>query len=147
MIFPPLAMAGGRKKFSVISSHILREDDPTGHGAYGASRGNRKHQGIDLLVRAGEGVYAPFAGRITHTRPYANDTRFGGLRLQGEGKYADYLLKIFYLQPTATGSVTKGDLIGKAQAISLKYSPQMKDHLHIELYIQGKRVDPTPYFL
>lgn len=150
IVVPAIALAGRKRILSVVSSPVLRTNDPTGDGAYGASRGGgaRKHNGIDLIVSLGEPIYSPISGRIVKTRPYADDHNFHGVRIYGKGKHEGMMVKIFYMKPVLTSSeVREGEQIGQAQAISTKYTPSMKDHIHIEVYLNNQRVDPTPYFL
>jgi murein DD-endopeptidase MepM/ murein hydrolase activator NlpD len=43
--------------------------------------------------------------------------------------------------------VTKGQAIGVSQNIAAKYSTQMTNHVHIEVYsASGKLLDPTKLF-
>ena len=43
--------------------------------------------------------------------------------------------------------VTKGQVIGISQNIAAKYSSQMANHVHIEVYsASGKLLDPTNLF-
>lgn len=133
---------------SVLPVMKIRKD-AAGDGNFGASRsgGTRKHKGIDLIVTKGDNVYAPFAGTITKKAyPYASDTKFTGLHLTR----ADGLkMKVFYMIPKAGiigKRVNAGDVIGTAQAISEKYGPPMKDHLHVEIWINGIAENPKTFF-
>lgn len=42
--------------------------------------------------------------------------------------------------------VYPNDIVGKAQAISKKYSRAMTDHLHVEVRYKGQLIDPTSLF-
>ena len=42
--------------------------------------------------------------------------------------------------------VYPNEIIGKSQAISKKYSPAMRDHLHVEVRYKGQLVDPASLF-
>ena len=43
----------------------LRKCDPQGCGHYGASRGTRKHNGVDVLREPGITLYSPVVGVVT----------------------------------------------------------------------------------
>lgn len=84
-------------------------------------------------MKEGDPIYAPFTGRfIRKARPYANDARYDGIVLHGNG----YELKIFYLAPLdfkPHQTIRQNQLLGTAQSISRKYGGSMRDHLHIEV--------------
>jgi murein DD-endopeptidase MepM/ murein hydrolase activator NlpD len=122
-----------------------RGEDAWGSGAFGAPRGGRAHRGVDLVVVPGESILAPFAGDLVReARPYDDDDRFSGLLLRGRGRWSGCEVKIFYLQPREPGPVRRGQVIGKAQDIALKY-PGITPHVHVELWRSGAVVDPTPW--
>lgn len=147
LLLSPLLISAAPAGFKVLDDHKLRSD-PAGHGGFQASRGGRKHAGVDLLVRPGQKVYAPIDGQTRRAIPYRDDTRYQGIAIKGTGKYQGLEVKIFYMLPDLSRShVQKGSVIGKGQAISRKYSSTMKDHLHIEIRINGQLIDPTSYLL
>lgn len=121
--------------------------DPKGCGHYHASRGSRLHQGIDLVTTIGQPIYAGIHGRINrHLRVYSNDVRYTGLEIQGTDIHSAYKMKVFYLtQMLAVNTlVTPNSFIGMAQNIALKY-PSITNHIHIELYQNGTRINPTSF--
>jgi murein DD-endopeptidase MepM/ murein hydrolase activator NlpD len=129
-----LAMTIRVRRWGNLVSPMVIRNDAAGSGRFGAPRGRRSHQGIDILVKEGDPIYAPFTGRfIRKARPYANDSRFDGIVLHGNG----YELKIFYLAPLDSlrphQMIRQNQLIGIAQGISRKYGGSMRDHLHIEV--------------
>lgn len=134
----------------LVASPQLRSDTQ-GAGHYGAPRGNRQHQGVDVKVTEGEPVYAPMDGVITRVAyPYVGDYVYQGLVLEGSGPFDGLQIKMFYVQPIKTligQAVERGQIIGYAQSISKKYSPEMTDHVHAELRVEGQLTDPTNYFL
>jgi murein DD-endopeptidase MepM/ murein hydrolase activator NlpD len=134
-----------------LKEMILRMDSQ-GSGKYGASRsgGTRKHNGTDFVVREGDPVFAPFDGVVTRQAyPYDNDRFYTGLHLRTlDGKTN---MKIFYMKPLSAiigKEVKKGDVIGKAQDISKKWSPKMKPHIHVEIWdtTSNTTSDPQKYF-
>lgn len=135
----------GRKPMRLLKIHTLREDS-SGSGRFGASRGNRTHKGVDLEVTKGEEVYSPFSGVIVRTtRPYADDAKYKGIVLKSDSGIE---MKIFYMNPSvSSGRVSKGQVIGYAQAISEKYGGSMKDHIHVEIRKKGILQNPEKELL
>lgn len=127
----------------VVTNQAPRKCDPSGCGHFGASRGSRTHNGVDIVTVPGEAVFSPISGRVNrYAIPYANDNRYSGIEITG----ANFRVKMFYLQPTvAVGTqVTAGQRIGTAQNIAAKFSNPMTNHVHVEFYtLDGKLVDPT----
>ena len=112
--------------------------DPGGDGHFGASRGDRKHEGIDFLCTPGQVVRAVIAGKLVSAYPYAGDVIFAGCRLWGK----DFMAKMFYFIPNENlinEDVLAGEDIGIAQDISAKYGGGMKPHIHVGLY----KLNPT----
>ena len=127
----------------VISPLKIRKDDG-GDGHYNTERSNNLgiHQGVDLSVKKGQPIYAPFKGTITRKAiPYANDTKWSGCVLT-DNKGNE--VKFFYLLPSKVGKqVKRGEQIGIAQAISEKYGSPVTDHVHLEFRKNGVLIDPT----
>jgi len=120
--------------------------DPAGDGHFGASRGNRKHEGLDFLVAPGQIVKAVIAGKLVRAYPYVDDVIFAGCRLWGK----DFMAKMFYFIPHEKlihEDVLAGEEIGIAQDISAKYGGGMKAHIHVGLYSLNptKLVNPEDY--
>lgn len=135
-----------RRKSKIMVKNFKIRNDSWGLGRFGASRdgGKRKHNGIDLLTKKGEPIYAPFdLSFIRTTQPYKNDSKYiGGFYNGGIGT-----LKIFYMNPiTSKRNFKKGDIIGYSQAISEKYSGAMKNHIHVEIRDkQNNILNPSKY--
>jgi murein DD-endopeptidase MepM/ murein hydrolase activator NlpD len=117
-----------------------------GCGSFGASRGDRKHNGLDIVTTPGQTIFSPISGKVTRfPYPYAGDLNYTGIEIIN----SSYKVKIFYMKSTvAIGTqVTKGQAIGVSQNIAAKYSTQMTNHVHIEVYsASGKLLDPTKLF-
>jgi murein DD-endopeptidase MepM/ murein hydrolase activator NlpD len=133
----------------MLLSQTIRMD-AAGSGKYGAPRGKRKHNGIDLLVSEGQAVFAPFDGTLVRAAfPYVGDSKWTGFVLRSKANPKEEM-KVFYAKAHANligKEVTKGQEIATGQAISKRYPKlPMKDHIHIEVKIDGKAVDPTPLF-
>jgi hypothetical protein len=123
----------------------LRED-PGGSGKFGASRGNRLHEGYDFLAVPGQIVRSVIAGKLVRAYPYAGDVIFAGCRLWGK----DFMAKMFYFIPhdhVLNVDVLAGEEIGIAQDISAKYGGGMLPHIHVGLYSLNptKLLNPENY--
>lgn len=114
------------------TSNKIRTQDVHGNGAFGSPRTHGTHQGEDYIAAVGETIFAPISGTVTrYPFPYKNDLSMKGIEIIN----ADYVVKIFYLNPTAkiNSVVQAGQPIGIAQNIAGKYSPGMQNHIHIEV--------------
>ncbi|MCO6487427.1 MAG: peptidoglycan DD-metalloendopeptidase family protein [Phaeodactylibacter sp.] len=126
----------------ILTGQRSRAHDAWGSGQYGAPRGGRKHQGLDIRAAPFQKVFAPFPGTITReAAPYRDDHRYRGLVLQGSGAWKDYTLKIFYVQGIVSGEVGAGSQIGYVQNLGLKY-PGITNHIHVEVRKGKQLVDP-----
>jgi len=107
--------------------------DQEGDGHYGASRGLRRHNGIDYECKEGQDVLAPFNMIILRVAKPKAGSSLSGIEWQ-KGKSTG---KMFYFlpDPNLTGnSVQEGDVIGVAQSVSKSYGlPKMKDHIHFQV--------------
>lgn len=123
---------------------ILRGNDPTGHGYYGAKRGNRKHKGLDLKSEKKEDVFSLIDGVVTKIGfPYANNLTFRYVEITND----IYRIRVMYIFPkniSVGDRIFKGDLIGQAQDISSYWNSKMINHIHIEVYKNGLITDPEP---
>ncbi len=70
----------------------IRRLDKWGTGKYGASRGDKRHEGTDYVVSPGQDIVAPIEGIIIRkARPYRKG-KYSGVLL--EGKHMS--IKMFY---------------------------------------------------
>jgi hypothetical protein len=127
---PPAGSGGGRLAWPVVGPVV----SPFG------MRWGRLHAGVDIAVPAGTPIYAAATGRVTtegwvggygnytcldHGRQvstcYAHQSRFG---------------------PTPSGGILgRGQLVGWVGCTGHCFGP----HLHFELRIAGRPIDPLPY--
>ncbi|XP_045432620.1 leukocyte cell-derived chemotaxin-2 [Pipistrellus kuhlii] len=122
------------------SSNGIRTRDGYGQGHYGASRGSRPHQGVDVLCSDGSTVYAPFSGRIVRqAKPYRKNNAINdGVQISGGG----FCVKMFYIKPIRySGNINKGDELGILLPMQRVY-PGIQSHLHIE---NCDKSNPTKY--
>jgi murein DD-endopeptidase MepM/ murein hydrolase activator NlpD len=137
--------------YDIVRPYQKMRNDRKGDGHFGASRGRRRHNGLDIEVLPGHAVYCPIEGIMKRVAyPYGRSRRNGkwlGCAIEGTGLYRGYEVKIFYMHPFLLGEdVYPNDIIGKAQAISKRYSRAMTDHLHVEVRYKGQLVDPATLF-
>lgn len=127
---------------------IVRISDPWGDGTFMASRGTRRHRGIDLVTVAGQDVYAPFdcvVGR--HGYAYADlSYRLVEIRATGDLTYTAKIMYVTDMVPVGT-KVKRGEVLAKAADITARFDARMINHIHFELYQHGKVIDPTPLIL
>lgn len=137
--------------FPIVQPYQKMRNDDRGDGYFGASRGRRRHNGLDIITTEGSAVYCPIAGVMKRMAyPYGtgrNNEQWEGCVIEGVGLYKGYEVKIFYMKPFMMGEfVYPNDIVGKAQAISKKYSPAMIDHLHVEVRYKNQLIDPSTLF-
>jgi murein DD-endopeptidase MepM/ murein hydrolase activator NlpD len=116
--------------------HEPRGTDAYGSGAFKASRdgGERQHQGVDYVARAGQAVWAPISGLVTRIGyAYGDDP---GLRyVEIENPALKISARVFYVAPEVqVGQVVRlGTPIGFAQTLQARYPGGIVDHVHLEL--------------
>ena len=138
----------GNKKLSpIVQGQTIRGCDPDGCGHFGAGRGDRKHNGIDIVVQETQPIMSPINGEVVrYAFPY-EDRSFAGLAIQND----DYFIKIFYMAPSVEPGtiIKKGQVIGFAQNIQRRYGPEITPHVHLEVWDRTKMdiaLDPAKLF-
>lgn len=126
---------GTNKAFGKVTADNIRRgcDQNWGCGSFGASRGTRAHNGLDIKTTVGQQILSPISGKVTRFPfPYGGDLSYTGIEIVN----SQYKVKIFYMKPSVAvnSEVTKGQVIGTAQNISAKYSSTMTNHIHLEVY-------------
>lgn len=137
----------GRLDLARPVDHPLRGVDAYGSGAYGAVRdgGRRRHQGVDLMATAGEPVRAPIAGVVTRIgAAYAGQDRLRFVEIANA--QTRYTARVLYVAATVAPGlhVDAGEVIGSAQDLTVRYSPRITNHVHVELVSSRMgHLDPT----
>jgi hypothetical protein len=132
--------------FRSIVAGPTRRKDQYGSGQFGVTRGHRSHEGLDLVVGPGESIFSPIDGvLVREAQPYAGDSRYQGVVINGEGNWLGYEIKLFYVSGIICGPVRGGQLIGYAQDLSLRYLG-ITNHIHIEVRNQGRVIGPMEMF-
>jgi len=126
----------------------LRGTDCHGSGAFGASRGMRTHNGVDIVTHTNEVVTAYEGGTVTKLGyPYnPNDDEKGGFRYV-EITCGDNRHRYFYvgLLVELGDDIERGQTIGWSQGMEHVY-PGITQHVHYEIkQPDGSFVDPVEY--
>jgi hypothetical protein len=112
--------------------------DGWGDGVFGAPRGGKFHDGLDLVVVPGWPITSPIDGVVEkYEQPYARDPMWKGIQIANK----QIRVEIWYMLPKLdlVGSkVSAGDLVGQAQDISMKYGwdekkKAMLPHIHLRV--------------
>jgi murein DD-endopeptidase MepM/ murein hydrolase activator NlpD len=139
---------GTQKSFAnIVYNQKTRLCDAFGCGYFGASRGTRSHNGIDIVTNPNQVINSPINGTVTRFPfPYGSDLSYTGIQIENN----DYLVKIFYVTPTVkvNTKVTQGQQIAISQNIAAKYGSGMTNHVHIEAYTKktNKLIDVSKLF-
>lgn len=126
-----------------------RATDAQGSGAYGAPRGARTHNGIDLACYPGSAICAIRPGSVTKIGyPYQpNDPDKSHFRYVQITDPAGYRLRYFYVTPCVNINdvIHVGQIIGYTQRLSDVY-PGITDHVHFEVMRNpGEYLDPRNF--
>lgn len=139
------------KRRLTLRPHRLRTD-PLGSGEFGAGRGGRQHNGIDIEVRPGEVLRSPYNMYIDEKpiQVYKGTKDWTGVRGWLETPQGRLQVKYFYIipNPEVLGTnVLMGEEIGRAQDISKKYDERMHPHIHIEHWDINNPLDITNTYI
>ncbi len=116
----------------MFNKHNLRPTDEFGSGEYGASRGDRTHNGTDFVAAANEPVYSPVAGTVTKLGyPYADDLSYRYIEVT---ESSGYKVRLFYVSPSVQvgASVALRTRLGSVQSLQKRYDGII-DHVHLEV--------------
>ena len=127
--------------------------DQWGDGAFGAPRGMKngkpkKHKGIDYACYPDTVIRSPVNGLCNKLGYcYSDDLfyRYVQIKTENGARY-----RFFYVEPDVVVGdyVHYQDEIGTAQNIAKRYSlptKYMKNHIHLEILVAGKPVDPEVF--
>lgn len=136
-------------KFNKIGEKI-RGCDAQGCGYFGASRGSKTHQGIDLIYERWTEILAPFKLKILRFgKPYADVSRsqFDLVEFTGFGVWSFFKFKLMYVDAVKYWDVgkiiEKGSFFCNSQDIAGYYGGGMTNHVHLECRFMGKLINPT----
>lgn len=121
----------------------IRGRDAWGSGRFGASRGGRIHNGVDIEAEPGSIVESLNGGTVTKIGyPYGDDLSYRYVEITDS---VGARWRYFYVDPcvSVAVSVEAYEKIGVAQALGHKY-PGITEHIHLEIIkADGSFVDPT----
>jgi murein DD-endopeptidase MepM/ murein hydrolase activator NlpD len=125
-----------------------RECDRQGCGYWQASRGPRKHNGVDMACDVGTPIYSPVSGKVTKIGfPYGASDKHHIRYVQVENN--EYSFRVFYVDPMVVlnQEVTMSTIIGKSQELGCFYNG-ITEHVHFEIKDKhGNYVDPNPFLI
>ena len=128
-----------------LSELDIRGCDRQGCGHFGASRGTRKHNGVDLVCMPGDEIQSPVNGIVTKIGyPYGGRDKHHIRYVQVT--CGQYEFRVFYVKPMVEVGqlVTTNSVLGFAQDLGGFY-PEITEHIHFEIKDKnGSYVDPTP---
>ena len=133
-----------RHRFVNPTGKGVRGCDEQGCGGYNASRGSRSHRGTDYSAAPGQDVLAISDGIITKIGyPYGDDISYRYIQIDSSDGYQ---IREFYITPNRDinfgSSVRVGQVIGTAQSLQPRY-PNITDHIHVEIRLNEKLIDPA----
>ena len=143
--YPPIVSFGSNL---ASNPNVALRDDDGGSGFFGASRGGRKHNGIDLTTNVGEGVFSPIPGVAQVTRA-TSKSKLKGVKIIGGGKYAGIEVRIFYVSPENSiigQEIASGTRIGTAVELSRPggdYPEDVGNHVHFRVLKNGVDINPS----
>lgn len=127
----------------------IRGTDRWGNGGFHAPRGNRHHNGVDIVVNPHQKVLPLVGGKVSKIGfPYdPHDEKKGFLRYVQIDDSNGLHVRYFYLAPCVTRSqyVCNKTVIGLAEDLTTIY-PGITNHYHFEvlLYINDRKVFVNP---
>ncbi|XP_059191868.1 myeloid protein 1-like isoform X2 [Centropristis striata] len=120
-----------------------RTNDSWGDGIYGAPRGTREHNGLDIECNDGSVVYAPFDVTVNGSLSVFSDPKQeainNGIQLSGN----NLCFKLFYVQPDrVSGTVKRGERLGVMMPMQSVY-PGITSYIHVQMCDES---DPSDHF-
>ncbi len=131
------------EQMRLLIQQEFRKCDKFGCGHYGASRGTRKHTGLDVIIEPDENTFSPIDGRVSKVGYcYNDDLSFRYVEITN----SKFVIRVLYIEPLVELGdwVKSGDYIGYGQSLQKRYKG-ITDHIHVEIKIGGVFVDPELY--
>ncbi len=136
------------KAIDLTKEFCIRGKDCHGFGHYGASRGRRKHKGIDVVANVGDKVLACSHGVISKIGyPYPpQDPNKGFLRYVEVTTDKGHKERYFYCDThlSVGDAVHEGQHLATCQDLCCVYGG-ITPHLHFEVKKTGFFIDPIKY--
>jgi murein DD-endopeptidase MepM/ murein hydrolase activator NlpD len=108
---------------------------------FGASRpGGRRHEGVDIPAATGTPIYAAASGRVFKAGPISSNAGLG-VEIHHDGGVDTKYFHMYRVQASVGQYVSQGQQIGLVGSTGDASGP----HLHLELWVGGRAVNPFPY--
>lgn len=131
----------------VLAELQERGQDAFGSGAYLASRGRRKHRGIDFACIKGSKILSLTNGIVSKIGyPYnPNDYKKGHLRYV-QVTHDGMDVRYFYIDPAVKvgNTIRRWEVIGSVQGLTDIY-PGITDHFHFEVKRGKEFLNPEEF--
>jgi hypothetical protein len=128
--------------FSAMCAFAVELVNPTGsriidHSSF--------HTGVDVMSKPGEKIFSMIVGKVIRLEG-AENANWHGIIIKGTDDDSIYTLRILGVRPSieAEAKTDAQTIIGVAEDPGIDF-PGIKAYLHIELYQNGKRIDPTKF--
>jgi murein DD-endopeptidase MepM/ murein hydrolase activator NlpD len=110
---------------------------------FGDCRGSRAHRGVDIMAEEGRDVYAVRAGTLTGSFDNEGTAGWGWTLLGDDGVRYRYM-HLDALEPglSVGSTVAKGAVLGGVGSTGNDTASNV--HLHFEVIVDGRWVDPFP---
>ena len=133
----------------MLFENMLRGCDKHGCGAFNAPRGDRHHRGLDIQCLKCQKVLSPVAGHVTkigfcYSKKDKEKSRYRYIEIDFQ---THLRIRILYVSPFVVEGqdILKGQFIGQQQGLGVVYKG-IREHIHLELLENGKRIDPIRFF-
>ena len=139
------------KKLASPTGKGIRNDSK-GLGHYGAPRTHGAHKGLDFQSVDGQDIISPIDGKVRNF--YGVSSGYPMLQIYPSDPNIgfDYIEILYVNAPSGTQSwvlrdISAGATIGTAANLQgLGYSQGVTPHIHLQIWKNGTRIDPTPFF-
>jgi len=128
-----------------MKAELVIRSDPAGDGHFGASRGDRTHNGIDYACVPGTIILSQCYGTVSKLGyPYADDLSYRYIEITAPDHKKH---RLFYCKPSNELSISDyvvlGEPIGWSQDVAARYPGQgMINHVHYEIKVGDEYIDP-----
>ena len=118
-----------------------RGKDDYGSGEFGASRGDRRHVGLDFAAHFMCPVLAPASGHVHLGYCYSDDLSYRYVKIYPHHDNRMFV-RLLYVKPFVKQDqfVVIGQTIGVAQNIALRYGSGMTNHIHVDVALPTGQV-------
>ncbi|GAA6135173.1 hypothetical protein NBRC116188_19630 [Oceaniserpentilla sp. 4NH20-0058] len=134
-------------------------NDSEGDGSWKASRGSREHLALDLSAENEQLIISPVDGKVTYFEGASTGYPIVDI-VPSDNSLGIDKIRMLYLEAPAgftnwsSTNVKSGQTIGSLTNINelvnfetgKVYSSGVTPHVHIQVYREGRLVNPTPYF-